>query len=857
MKLLILTTLIFSTSFVFGYRINDISEIEGNEEDITEIDLSNKGLTKFPVEILTCKNLKWLSIANNGFVKVPIAIGQLTMLEHLDLSDNQNISQYDLMNIFDSCSFDLKSLDLSGSGLFFLPDGVALQRQIVKLDLSDNYLTVLPYSMMSMSKLRDVNLADNKLKDISWIANYWWGLKTIDASGNSGMNSEELLVSLSFVDNLESVTLSYLTTMPDEFTLFGAKELIIKSSTIDKFPRTSFSPKIGRLIFEDCAFKNASSTVETINNTGSTSYVGLRKMVSVDMIPFLKLKVDSIDIQSNVLSDITAISEMQDVAWLDIRGNSINQSSLKALAENKPGLKMIYSEPVSSSVGIAPPFAEYVQEPKIKKINAGKAQKVSIGKATFNFPEEAFITASGEVYTGAVKLEYTEYTSPEEIFLSGISMTSDYKDETFMLSSGGMFNIEAKDSKGNNLDLKPGKKVAVQFAATDNTQSMDTWQMNDSGVWQAKGRNKADEIFKVDKALLDSIMNQDFYKISLAQIKRFRHRYRPKIGRGERLEDFTISFVKMPSVLPKEDVEVSGLYIEESIEDERSDFISNHSYVYDGDFSSKTNTLLNEIDRRLKSKYKELRINKDKDIYRKEGPNYLPELSLTPNNEKDNFTLTFDYRDTTFNLPVLLIGKKGDKAGPKEIENFYSKYLVAHNSYKAEREGNAEKIRPLIEKQKEVLMEKAMKDEELRQKRLWDLEKYYREELNADANATSIQRVMNLSGFGLWNCDARRRMMRPTQFDHTFASVAGGMIKDEPEAITVIDRTTNGVITFKDKKEAFFDDASDNVFVVFFTATIVGVYRKWKERKDDTQIELKMIDIEKTSAGEFIKELRP
>jgi Leucine-rich repeat (LRR) protein len=853
MKLLMLTALFICTSFAYGYRITDVSEIEGKEEEITEIDLSNKGLTEFPSEILSCKNLKWLDLSNNGFVKVPTSLGELKSLKHLDLSENQNLSQFDLMYIFDSCSFELKSLNLASSGLFFLPDGVALQGDLRSLDLSGNYLTVLPYSMMSMSKLRDVNLADNKLKNIAAIANYWWGLKRIDVSGNSGMNSEELLLSLCFIDGLGSVTISYLTVLPDEFMLFGADELIIKSSTIPKFPRSEYSPKIGRLIFEDCSFENPESTISAINSSQTTDYVGLREMVSVDLIPFLELKVDSIDIRSNVISDISVISAMTDVSWLDIRDNSISQQSLKTLAANKPGLEMVYQEVVQSSVGISPPVANYVQKPTVKKINPGKDQKISIGQASFDIPAQSFMLQNGQSYSGPVKLEYTEYTSPEQIFLSGISMTTDFEGETFMLSSGGMFNLEAKDKDDNTLALRPGKKIDVQFGATNNNQNMTTWQMDDNGVWQAKGENEAVEIFKIDQDLMDSIMNQDFYEISLAQIVRHRHRYMPNIGRGKRLEDFTISFDHLISRMPDEQVTFNGLNIEERIVDKRSQYLCQFTFVYDGEFSSKAKRILEEVNDNMDTKYRRLRIKGFENLYKKEGPNFIPELSLKPNHEKDNFTLTFSYMDTTFNLPVLVLDKKGNKAGAKKMVKFYKNYLEAHANYKLEREANADKIRPLIEKQKKAVMEKAKKDEEARQKRIWDLREVYRME----ANASSVQRVLTIDGFGLWNCDRRSRMIRPTSFSQTFSSVAGGMIKEEPESITVIDRTTNGVITFKEKSRAFFDKMSDNVFIVFFTATTVGVYRNWKEKMNSDKIELKMFDVGSMSTGDFVKELQP
>lgn len=166
-------------------KITSLSDINGNELLITEIDLSNQGLVEFPEKILACKNLQSLTLTKNGFVNVPIELGMLENLTKLDISENQNVSPLDLVNLFDSCQFRLEELNISDCALFFLPEGVAKQNELVRLDISSNYIKVLPYMMMRMYDLEYANFSNNSLRNISWLSSKWWSLKEIDVSVRS------------------------------------------------------------------------------------------------------------------------------------------------------------------------------------------------------------------------------------------------------------------------------------------------------------------------------------------------------------------------------------------------------------------------------------------------------------------------------------------------------------------------------------------------------------------------------------------------------------------------------------------------------------------------------------------------
>ena len=52
------------------------------------LDLSNKGLTEFPIEVCQLKNITKLYLSKNRLMSIPPEIGNLTTLQHLYLNGN-------------------------------------------------------------------------------------------------------------------------------------------------------------------------------------------------------------------------------------------------------------------------------------------------------------------------------------------------------------------------------------------------------------------------------------------------------------------------------------------------------------------------------------------------------------------------------------------------------------------------------------------------------------------------------------------------------------------------------------------------------------------------------------------------
>lgn len=62
---------------------------ETEKDSITKLDLSNKGLTKFPMNILKLKNLKELNMGFNFIEEIPENIDELENLERMSFYDNK------------------------------------------------------------------------------------------------------------------------------------------------------------------------------------------------------------------------------------------------------------------------------------------------------------------------------------------------------------------------------------------------------------------------------------------------------------------------------------------------------------------------------------------------------------------------------------------------------------------------------------------------------------------------------------------------------------------------------------------------------------------------------------------------
>jgi len=157
----------------------DLKQALENPEEVFGLDLSGKGLTTFPPEILQCKNLVVLNLSNNQLTQIPESISQLTKLGSLNLSNNL------LTSVPSSIAelHDLEELNFSNNLLTTIPNPIWSLSNLVELDLKNNAAEIIrqeevvaytPESKQHKAKnhVRKVHTHSNKFLEILGVVGY-------------------------------------------------------------------------------------------------------------------------------------------------------------------------------------------------------------------------------------------------------------------------------------------------------------------------------------------------------------------------------------------------------------------------------------------------------------------------------------------------------------------------------------------------------------------------------------------------------------------------------------------------------------------------------------------------------------
>ncbi|HEY1170658.1 MAG TPA: COR domain-containing protein [Verrucomicrobiae bacterium] len=137
-------------------------------------------LTELPEALGQLTHLSSLDLSNNQLAALPEWLGHLTQLRSLDLSGNQ------LSGLPESLGHltQLQSLNLSDNGLRMLPPYLGQFDQLKSLELRNNELITLPETLGQLTQLQSLNVSDNKLKSIpEWISQLAQ-LQSLDVAGN-------------------------------------------------------------------------------------------------------------------------------------------------------------------------------------------------------------------------------------------------------------------------------------------------------------------------------------------------------------------------------------------------------------------------------------------------------------------------------------------------------------------------------------------------------------------------------------------------------------------------------------------------------------------------------------------------
>lgn len=144
--------------------VNTMTKSVDKAKDLNRLsyttNMSNRGLTEFPFELLDQTSIKFLDLSNNRLTSLPSELGKLTALEELNVSGNR----------------------LTGA----LPAEIRQLTRLKILNASNNQLTGIPAEIGQMKNLKQFDVSANSINTYPQeISNLSTNLDTLNISGNA------------------------------------------------------------------------------------------------------------------------------------------------------------------------------------------------------------------------------------------------------------------------------------------------------------------------------------------------------------------------------------------------------------------------------------------------------------------------------------------------------------------------------------------------------------------------------------------------------------------------------------------------------------------------------------------------
>lgn len=163
--------------------LKDLKNLSDSEKrQITEINLHDLGLTKFPDEIFELINIQRIFISKNAIEEIPSKIKLLKNLSYINLGDNKlsklpseikDLSSLEFLHLannkFTTIPTEvypikiLRTLSLSGNNIKNLPNEITGLQNLLNLFLESNNITRLTKAIAFLPKLTNIALNSNPL----------------------------------------------------------------------------------------------------------------------------------------------------------------------------------------------------------------------------------------------------------------------------------------------------------------------------------------------------------------------------------------------------------------------------------------------------------------------------------------------------------------------------------------------------------------------------------------------------------------------------------------------------------------------------------------------------------------------
>jgi leucine-rich repeat protein SHOC2 len=283
-------------------------------------------------DICALKSLKQLDLSGNILKSLPQNIGNLTLLEDLNLG--------------------MVNLGFRMNLLTSLPASFSNLTNLKRLDLSSNQLSVLPFGMSNLTNLEYLELKQNQLPDFPTSLTKCKLLRYLNLNGNNLISLPETIGDLTSLEELRLDNNFFnrfdkkIKLIPESIgRLANLRVLTLRDNVIELLPSSIGNLKNLELL--DLRDNLLSSLPESICSLTKLTYLDLKtnelaslprcfdKMISItdlnlSMNPTLKLEYY-----------MTAIQAFPNLKYLDVSYNNLTKEQLTPFLNAKPNCKVI------------------------------------------------------------------------------------------------------------------------------------------------------------------------------------------------------------------------------------------------------------------------------------------------------------------------------------------------------------------------------------------------------------------------------------------------------------------------------------------------------------------------------------
>ncbi|WP_392481889.1 COR domain-containing protein [Nostoc sp. C110] len=312
-------------------------------DKVTRLDLSRKGLTTLPPEIVQLTNLQRLDLGTNQLSSLPPEIVQLTNLQRLYLDNNQlsslppeivqltNLQSLDLFkNQLSSLPPEivqltkLQSLDLHNNKLSSLPPEIVQLTNLQSLDLHNNKLSSLPPEIVQLTTLKSLNLSDNKLSSLPPEIVQLTNLQSLDLDNNQ---LSSLPPEIGQLTNLQSLDLrnNQLSSLPQELgQLTNLQSLNLFNNQLSNLPPEIVQlNNLPSLDLRNNQLRSLPPEILQLTNLRSL-YLSNNQLSSLPPEILQLTNLRSLYLENNQLSSLPSeIRQLPNLKNLDIRRNPV------------------------------------------------------------------------------------------------------------------------------------------------------------------------------------------------------------------------------------------------------------------------------------------------------------------------------------------------------------------------------------------------------------------------------------------------------------------------------------------------------------------------------------------------------